>query len=99
MEPFEVPDNVVKQFPIKEIKSDQNKGWVVIPKEVKSCICQIADKIKGVTIRSIMPCIVQNPNAHFLSVHGDNKKTLVINIPGNSLFSLDQRLLDYTSCI
>ncbi len=73
-EPFEVPDNVIKQFPIKEIKSNQNKGWVVIPKEVKSCICQIADKIKGVTIRSIIPCIVDNPNAHLLSVHGDNKK-------------------------
>ncbi len=34
-EPFEVPDNVVKQFPIKENKSNQNKGWVIIPKEIK----------------------------------------------------------------
>ncbi len=98
-EPFEVPDNVVKQFPIKEIKSNQNKGWVVIPKEIKSCICQIADKIKGVTIRSIMPCIVNNPNAHLLSVHGDNKKKLVTNMPQDELFALDQRLLDYTSCV
>ncbi len=46
-----------------------------------------------------MPCIVDNPNAHLLSVHGDNKKKLVTNIPGNSLFSLDQLLLDYTSCV
>ncbi len=99
MEPFEVPENVIKQFPINEIKSNQNIGRVIFPKEVKSCICQIADKIKGVTIHSIMPCIVDNPNAHLLSVHGEKKKILVINILQDSLFALDKCLLDYTSCI
>ncbi len=47
---FEVIDNVVRQFPLKEIKSLQNKGWVRIPIEIKSKICEIADKIKGATI-------------------------------------------------
>ncbi len=46
-----------------------------------------------------MPCIVENPNEHLLSVHGDNKKNLVTNIPCESLFSLNQQLLDYTSCV
>ncbi len=41
--------------------------------------------------------IVDNPNMHLLSVHGDNKKTLVTNIPQDSLFALDKQLLDYTS--
>ncbi len=99
MSPFEVPDNVINQFPIKEIKSIQNKGWVVIPKDVKSCICQISDKIKGVTICSIMPCIVDNSNVHLLSVHGYNKKTLMTSFPQDSLFGLDKQLLDYTSFI
>ncbi len=99
MEPFEVLDNDIKQFPIKEIKSYQNKGWVVIPKEVKSCICQIADKIKGVTIHSIIHCIVDNPNTHLLSVHGDKKKTLVTNFPRVSLFALDKGSWDCTSCV
>ncbi len=69
------------------------------PKNVKSCIFQIADKINSVIIRSIIPCISDNPNVHLLSVHGDNKKTLVTNIPQDSLFALDKRIWDCTSCI
>ncbi len=75
-EPFEVADNIVKQFPIKEIKLNQKNGGVPFPKEVKSNICRIADKIKGVTICLIMPCIVEVPNTHLLSVHGEKRKHL-----------------------
>ncbi len=75
---------------------NESKGWIVIPKDVKSCICQIADKIKGATIRSIMSFIVDNPNAHLVSVHGDNKKALVLQ---GSLFAFDKSLWDYNSCI
>ncbi len=88
-------ENVIKQFPIKEINLNQNKGWVVIPKDVKSCILQISDKFKGMTICSIMPCIVEELNVHLLSVHGDNKKTFVTNIPQDSLFALEKHLWDY----
>ncbi len=71
---FEVIDNVVWQFPLKEIKSHQNKEWVSIPKEVKSNVCKIADKIKGFTIWSIMPYVINKKSAYDLSVHGDNMK-------------------------
>ncbi len=83
-------DNVIKQFPIIEIKLNQNKGWVVISKDVKSCICQISDKIKGGTIRLIIPCITEDPNMHILNVHGDKKKKLVSIIPWDSLFALEK---------
>ncbi len=85
-------NNVIKQFPLKEIKSNPNKEWVVIHNEVKSSICQIADKIKGVTIYSIIPRIVDNPNAHLLSVHGENKKNwwqiyhMIICLPLTSIY-------------
>ncbi len=73
-------DCVVKQFPLKGIKSNQNKGWVTIPKSVRTKICNIANKIKDTSIRSFMPCIIAKTSAHLLSVHGDNKKTLVTSI-------------------
>ncbi len=97
-EPFGVIDNIVWQFPLKDIKSHQNKGWDSIPKEVKSKICEIANKIKGVTIWSIMPCVIKNKSSHLLSVHGENIKRLVKKIPRNVLFKLDNCLLDYSSC-
>ncbi len=46
-----------------------------------------------------MTCIVDDPNAHLLSVRGDNKKTLVTNISQDSLFAIDKCLWDHTSCI
>ncbi len=76
----------------------KKKGWVSIPKEVKSKICEIADKIKGVTIQLIMPCVINKKSSHLLSVHGDNTKRLVANIPCNILFELDNSLMDYSSC-
>ncbi len=82
-----------------EIKSNQNKGWVAILESVRTKIGKIANKIKGTTIRSFMPCIVAKTSAHLLSVLGDNKKTLVPGIPRDSLFELDCQLLDYTSCV
>ena len=97
-QPFEVIDSVVRQFPLKEIKSHQNKGWVRIPKDIKSKINEIADKIRGVTIRTIMPYVTNKKSAHLLSVQGDNRKHLVTNIPRKTLFALDKRLLDYSSC-
>ncbi len=54
-EPFEVTDRFVRQFPIKEVKSNINKGWVVIPENVKIKISEIADRIKGLTVCSINP--------------------------------------------
>ncbi len=45
-EPLEVIDSVIKQFLPKEINSNQNKALAVIPKEVKSNMCKIAEKIK-----------------------------------------------------
>ncbi len=92
-------DCVVKQFPLTEIKSNQNKGWVAILKSVRTKICNIANKIKGTTIRSFMPCIIAKTSGHLLSVHGDNKKMLVTSIPRDSMFALDCQLLDYTSCV
>ncbi len=97
-QPFEVIDSVVRQFPLKEIKALRNKGWVRIPKDIKLKINEIADKIRGVTIRTIMPCVTNKKSAHLLSVQGDNRKHLVTNIPRNTLFALDMRLLDYSSC-
>ncbi len=46
-----------------------------------------------------MPCVISKPSAHLLSVHGNNKKTLVTNIPRDKLFELDGQLMDYTSCV
>ncbi len=45
-----------------------------------------------------MPCVTNKKSAHLLSVQGDNTKRLVTNIPQNTLFVLDKRLLDYSSC-
>ncbi len=45
-EPLEVIDSVIKQFLPKEINSNQNKALAVIPKEIKSNMCKIAEKIK-----------------------------------------------------
>ena len=98
-EPFEVMDCVVKQLPLGLIETKQNKGWIDIPNSVRSKINEIADKIKGSTIRTIMPCIIGKPSAHLLSVHGNNKKSLVTNIPKDKLFELDRRMMDYTSCV
>ncbi len=50
-------------------------------------------------MRSIIPYTVDNPNAHILSDNGDNKKTLVTNIPWDSMFALDKQFLDHTSCV
>ncbi len=36
--------------------------------------------------------------AHLLSIHGDNKKMLVINTSTELLFALDKHLLDYSFC-
>ena len=96
-EPFEAMDCVVKQLSLAFIRTNQNKGWIDIPKNIKSKIDEIADKIKGSTIRTIMPCVISKSSAHLLSVHGNNKKTLVTNIPRDKLFELDRRLMDYTS--
>ncbi len=63
-----------RQFPLKEIKSHQNKGWVRIPKDIKSKFSYIADKIRGVTIQTIMPCVTNKKSAHLLSIQGDNTK-------------------------
>ncbi len=49
-------------------------------------------------MHSIMTCILEDPNAHLLSVHGD-KKTLVTNFPRVSLFALDKGSWDCTSCV
>ncbi len=95
---FEVIDNIVQQFPLKEIKSHQNKGWVRIPKDIKSKISEIADKIRGVTIQTIMPCVTNKKSAHLLCVDGYNTKSLVRNIPCNTLFALEKQLLEYSSC-
>ncbi len=73
-QPFEVIDNVVRQFSLKEIKAHQNKGWVRLPKDIKSKINDIADKIRGVTIQTIMPFATNKKSAHLLSVQGDNRK-------------------------
>ncbi len=54
-ESFEIMDSVIRQFPFKEIKPNQNKGWVVISKDIKSKINLIANKIKGVAICLHMP--------------------------------------------
>ncbi len=92
-------ESVAKQFPFLKIKSHHNKGWVVILKDIKSSINQIFDKIKGVAIQSTMPWIVDYFSDHLSSVHGDNKKALVIKIPRDSLFAIDKQYLDYTSCV
>ncbi len=97
--PFEAMDCVVKQLPLKSMETKQNNGWFDIPNTVRSKINEIADKIKGSTILTIMPCVISKPSAHLLSVHGNNKKTLVTNIPRDKLFELDRRLMDYTSCV
>ncbi len=44
-EPFEVIDNIVQQFPLKEIKSHQNKGWVSILKEVSQKSVRLLTKL------------------------------------------------------
>ncbi len=66
---------------------------------VKSKIDEITDNIKGLTIRTIMSCVICKQSSHLLSVHGNNKKMLVTNIPRDNLFALEQRLMDYTSCV
>ncbi len=98
-EPFEAMDCVVKQLSLEFIRTNQNKGWVDIPKNVKSKIDEIADKIKGLTIHTIMPCVIGKQCSHLLSLHGNNKKTLVASIPKYKLFEFERRLMDYTSCV
>ena len=88
--PFEAMDCVVKQLPLGLIETKQNNGWIDIPQSIRTKINEIADRIKGSTIRTIMPCVISKSIAHLLSVHGNNKKTLVTNIPRDKLFELDR---------
>lgn len=79
---------VIKQFSLDLSRSNQNKRWVTIPTDVRSKIKNIAEKVKGVTIPAIMPCVVAKQSVHLLSVHGNNTKALVMNISRDMLFAL-----------
>ncbi len=67
--PFKAMDCVVKQLSLTFIRTNQNKGWVDISKNFKSKIDEIADKIKGSKIRTIMSCVIGKQSSHSLSVH------------------------------